>query len=138
MLNRNTPIQGPLTLEQTEQYNDLIFTMAYGVLRIRLTTDVALDMMRRAHADIMEIARVIDYTTCPITGLEDCNSRWCELHYMNVPLRLTVPGPHNCNAWAVEVGLATSCSYGCKVIRCEQCGAMTESHRAVYGCSIGQ
>ncbi|MFI6163983.1 DUF6284 family protein [Micromonospora haikouensis] len=37
----------------------------------------------------------------------------------------------------VEVGMA-GCGYGCKILRCQACGAEQVSHRAVYGCPAGQ
>lgn len=136
MLNRNTPMQGPMTEAQTDEAVRLLLALLRDT--VPTTPDECHELMRAIHEDVLETVYVVCYDLCTITGLEDCNSRWCELHYMNAPLRLTAPGPHNCDAWVVEVGLATSCSYGCKVIKCAQCGAMTESHRAVYGCPNGQ
>ncbi|SCL39231.1 hypothetical protein GA0074692_5288 [Micromonospora pallida] len=37
----------------------------------------------------------------------------------------------------VEVALTTDCAYGCKVLRCRDCGGEQVSHRAVYGCPVG-
>ncbi|MFI6824156.1 DUF6284 family protein [Micromonospora sp. NPDC050187] len=37
----------------------------------------------------------------------------------------------------VEVGLTTDCAYGCKILRCPNCGREQVSHRAVYGCPDG-
>lgn len=44
----------------------------------------------------------------------------------------------------VEVGMvghygnSEDCGHGCKIVKCETCGAVFESHRSVYGCRKGQ
>lgn len=46
---------------------------------------------------------------------------------------------HVCDPWRCsEVALTSDCRYGCKVMRCDDCGAEHVSHRAVYGCPIGR
>jgi len=48
------------------------------------------------------------------------------------------PAEHLCPSWGlVEVGM-TGCGYGCKILRCPDCGGDQVSHRAVYGCPVGQ
>lgn len=35
-------------------------------------------------------------------------------------------------------GNSKNCGYGCKIVKCDGCGAIFESHRRVYGCNKGQ
>lgn len=41
---------------------------------------------------------------------------------------------HNCNDLVVEVGLATSCNYGCKTVQCQVCDRKWDSHQAIFWC----
>ncbi|GAA0432649.1 hypothetical protein Aca07nite_19870 [Actinoplanes capillaceus] len=37
-----------------------------------------------------------------------------------------------------EVAMTSDCRFGCKVLRCGECGGEQVSHRAAYGCPIGR
>lgn len=47
--------------------------------------------------------------------------------------------PHMCKSWRwTEVGMTDDCKYGCKVIRCSDCGTEQVEHRSIYGCPLGR
>jgi hypothetical protein len=91
-----------------------------------------------ALADPDEVDRLVAEIEAIETGMPAPRRRRRRVERRLIKDTLTLIQGHTCNPWnLVEVALTSDCRFGCKILRCPDCGGEQVSHRAVYGCSAG-
>jgi hypothetical protein len=63
---------------------------------------------------------------------------WCWRRIWHLIRETSISNSNNCpHQYTQEIDLIQGDMYGCKVVRCYDCGREIDSHRRIYGCPLG-